>query len=86
LPPTPNETEKILAAYHGAFATAFASSGNTTLSDTAGHRAACEAYRHLHPEVSDPITLRSRVVIIIGRELLRDPGAFWHTAQHGRHT
>jgi hypothetical protein len=26
------------------------------------------------------------VIIIIGRELLKDPGAFWHTAQHGQHT
>lgn len=81
-----NDKDAILAAYHNAFANVFASTGNTALSDMAGHRSACEAYNKLHPDISDPAILRSRVIIIIGRELLKDPGAFWHTAQHGQHT
>jgi hypothetical protein len=86
LPPIPTDRDSVVAAYHTAFASVFASTGNTTQSDVAGHRSACEAYSRLHPEVSDPAILRSRVIIIIGRELLKDPGAFWHTAQHGQHT
>ncbi len=86
MPPVPNDADTVLTAYHAAFAAAFASTSNTTQSDVAGHRSACEAYKRLHPEVCDPVTLRSRVVIIIGRELLKDPGAFWRTAQHGRLT
>lgn len=86
MPSISDDKDTVLAAYHMAFANVFASTGNTTQSDVAGHRSACDAYQRLHPEVSDPAILRTRVVIIIGRELLKDPGAFWHTAQHGQHT